>query len=47
MDRSTAFWGRVVRPDIGDLEPGIHMVWVIAIDAEWRVGGYTWTFTVV
>ena len=36
-----------ISADIGGLEPGIHTVWVIAIDGEGRVGGYAWTFTVV
>ncbi len=36
-----------ISADIADLEPGSHMVWVIAIDAEGRVGGYAWAFTVV
>jgi hypothetical protein len=36
-----------ISADIGGLEPGSHMVWVIAIDGEGRVGGYAWTFTVV
>ena len=36
-----------ISADIGDLEPGIHTLWVIAIDGEGRVGGYAWTFMVV
>ncbi len=36
-----------ISADIATLEPGTHVVWVIAIDAEGRVGGYAWTFTVV
>ncbi len=36
-----------ISADIGGLEPGIHTVWVIAIDGEGRLGGYAWTFTVV
>ncbi len=36
-----------ISADIGGLEPGIHTVLVTAIDAEGRVGGYAWTFTVV
>jgi hypothetical protein len=38
---------RSISADVGGLEPGIHTVRVIAIDAEGRVGGYAWTFPVV
>jgi hypothetical protein len=36
-----------VSADITDLMPGIHSVWVIAVDSEGRMGGYAWTFAVV
>jgi hypothetical protein len=36
-----------ISTDIGGLEPGIHTVWVIAIDGEGCVGGYAWTFTII
>ena len=36
-----------VSADIGNLGPGIHTVWVVAIDGEGRAGGYAWTFAVV
>ncbi len=36
-----------VSADITDLTPGIHSVWVIAVDSEGRMGGYAWTFAVV
>ena len=36
-----------ISADIGGLKPGIHTVWVIAIDGEGCVGGYAWTFTIV
>ena len=43
---STSYY-QSISADIGGLEPGIHTVWVIAIDGEGRLGGYAWTFTVV
>ncbi len=42
----TSFY-QSISADIGGLEPGLHTVRVIAIDAEGRAGGYAWTFTVV
>jgi hypothetical protein len=36
-----------VSADITDLMPGIHSVWVVAVDSEGRMGGYAWTFAVV
>ncbi len=36
-----------VSADITDLTPGIHSVWVVAVDSEGRMGGYAWTFAVV
>lgn len=38
---------QTVSADIGNLEPGAHVVKVKAVDSEGRVGGYAWTFTVV
>jgi hypothetical protein len=38
---------QTVSADIGNLEPGAHVVKVKAVDSEGRVGGYVWTFTVV
>ena len=37
---------QTVSADIGNLEPGAHVVKVKAVDSEGRVGGYAWTFTV-
>lgn len=50
--RPTALMGptryhQSVSADITDLMPGIHSVWVIALDSEGRIGGYAWTFAVV
>jgi hypothetical protein len=36
-----------VSADTTHLMPGIHSVWVIAMDSEGRMGGYAWTFAVV
>ncbi len=38
---------QTVSADIGNLRPGFHLLRVKAVDSEGRVGGYTWTFTVV
>ena len=37
---------QTISADIGNLEPGAHVVKVKAVDSEGRVGGYAWTFTV-
>ena len=38
---------QTVSADIGNLEPGAHVVKVKAVDSQGRVGGYAWTFAVV
>lgn len=36
-----------VSADITDLGSGVHSVWVIAVDSQGRMGGYSWSFVVV
>lgn len=36
-----------VSVDISDLGPGVHSVWVIAVDSQGRVGSYSWSFVVI
>ncbi len=38
---------QTISADIGNLDPGTHVVRVRAVDSEGRAGGYVWTFTVV
>ena len=38
---------QTVSAEIGNLEPGAHVLKVRAVDSEGRVGSYAWTFTVV
>lgn len=38
---------QTISADIGNLNPGTHVVRVRAVDSEGRAGGYVWTFTVV